>query len=591
MNPTSIATRLDDTIEHMQRSGTRGLVQTQMQTTREGSSHRRSLLEAAIQALPVGVAVHDAQGSCILANAMALKVAPTSTLDMPESQLEEASARALGMVESREDGTVLETLTRPLHSEYETYWLTTLVDVTQHHGIQRDLLKRAYIDSLTGLPNRTLIEQYVEDLIASVGSGERFALAFIDLDNFKHINDYYSHAAGDALLTKVADRIRSCLRGSDMLARVGGDEFVLLLTPTDDVATTRSFIEDIAARLKQPFFIDGHEIFASASIGVSLFPDHGDGYDVLRRQADSAMYRVKGGVKGGVGIFEHAMSPAATERMAIEQRLRLAIRDKRFCCAYQPKVDLRTGHVHGVEVLLRWRDDQGLIQAPGDFVGLAVELGLINDITMLVLAETIRSIGDLDEIFGPDITISLNIAAKQAGDVGFMISFVEALGATGYSHRFIVELTEEAFFTKSRFQTEVLPRIRAVGAKVSIDDFGVGYSSLAALAEITADELKIDRSFIRDIHKRPRSQIVLRAIESLGQALGMTVIAEGVETYEEVAYLQAATQIRYAQGFHYARPMLIEQIRGTDSKAGTLRDLHGYRAAQPLRQNLSIRRG
>ncbi len=588
MNTASqVASRHDEALEHAKRSGPR--VPAQATPSREGSSHRRSLLEAAIQALPVGVVVHDAQGGCILANAMALKVGPSSTLDMPEKLLAEASVQAAGTVAAREDGTVLETLTRPLHSESETYWLTTLVDVTQHHGIQRDLLKRAYIDSLTGLPNRTLVEQYVEDLIHSIGPGETFALAFIDLDNFKHINDYYSHAAGDALLTKVADRIRGCLRGSDMLARVGGDEFVLLLTPTEDLATTCGFVEDIAARLKQPFFIDGHEIFASASIGISMFPDHGDSYDVLRRQADSAMYRVKGGVKGGVGVFEQTMSQAATERMAIEQRLRLAIRDKRFCCAYQPKVDLRTGQVQGVEVLLRWRDDQGLIQAPGDFVGLAVELGLINDITMLVLAETTRSIRDLDEIFGPHVTISLNIAAKQAGDVNFMSSFVESLGATGYSERFIIELTEEAFFTKSRFQSEVLPRIRAVGAKVSIDDFGVGYSSLAAIAEITADELKIDRSFIREIHKRPRSQIVLRAIESLAQALGMTVIAEGVETYEEVAYLQAATQIRYAQGFHYARPMLIEQIRGSDLKMGTARDQQVNRI--PLHRHQSIRRG
>jgi predicted signal transduction protein with EAL and GGDEF domain len=249
---------------------------------------------------------------------------------------------------------------------------------------------------------------------------------------------------------------------------------------------------DISERLKQPFFIDGHEIFASASIGLSLFPEHGTTYEVLRRQADNAMYRVKDGVKGGVSVFEETMSHAATARMAVEQRLRLAIRDRCFCCAFQPKVDMRTHAVLGVEVLLRWRDELGMIQAPGDFIGLAIELGLINEITLQVLAETVLAMPAIDEVFGPDVSVSLNIAAKQACDVPFMSAFCDALGETGMARRFVLELTEEAFFTKGRFQREVLPRIRAIGARVSIDDFGVGYSSLAALAEITADELKID---------------------------------------------------------------------------------------------------
>ena len=555
-----------------------------------GDGPRRILLEAAIQALPFGVAVHDARGGCLLANAEALHVGSLGA--GPEPAPAGAAAHEGGAVLTRQDGATFETRTRAFEAGHETCWLTTHVDVTRHHGIQRDLLERAYIDALTGLPNRALIEQSVEDLIESVGQAGRFALAFIDLDNFKHINDYYSHAAGDALLTKVAERIRRALRADDMLARVGGDEFVLLLTPVEDGGQVRAFVENIAAALKRPFFIDGHEIFASASIGVSLYPLHGTRYDALRRRADSAMYRVKGGVKGGVSLFEETMARAATARMEVEQRLRVAIRDRRFCCAYQPKVDIRSGNVRGVEVLLRWRDDRGLIQAPGDFVGLAVELGLINDIAMLVLDEAIRAVPEIDAVFGQGVTISLNIAAKQACDVAFMSAFCEAIGATGCAERLILELTEEAFLAKGRFQAEVLPKIRAVGARVSIDDFGVGYSSLAALAEITADEVKIDRSFIRDIHKRPRSQIVLRAIESLGAALGMTLIAEGVETFEEVAYLQGATGIRYAQGYYYARPMLIEQIPGTrnyESRAPIGRDAPEARALPQGRDARAVR--
>lgn len=552
-------------------------------------SERRSLLEATIQALPVGIVVHDGEGRCILANAAAELLEPSGTVDLAAADLLIAEGGAGATLLSRH-GRTLETYLRRLVSRGETYFVTAIVDVTHQHGVQRELLQRAYIDALTRLPNRALLEQTVEDLIARALPGDTFALAFIDLDNFKHINDYYSHSAGDALLKKVADRISGMLRESDMLARVGGDEFVLLLAPADDAEATRGFVVAIAERLKQPFFIDGHEIFASASIGVSLFPGYGTTYDVLRRQADSAMYRVKGGVKGGVSVFEETMGQAATARMAVEQRLRLAIRDRCFCCAYQPKVDIRTGRVHGVEVLLRWRDEEGVIQAPGDFVGLAIELGLINEITFQVLNEAAIAVEDIDALFGADISISLNIAAKQACDIAFMTSFVDALAATGHAERFVLELTEEAFFTKGRFQVDVLPRIRAVGARVSIDDFGVGYSSLAALAEITADELKIDRSFITDIHKRPRSQIVLKAIESLGQALGMSIIAEGVETYEEVAYLQAATQIRYAQGYYYAKPLLIEQMLLGGGRIGPAQDRTLHRPP-PARPHRAVRSG
>jgi diguanylate cyclase (GGDEF)-like protein len=543
------------------------------------NSRWSGLLEATIQALPVGVVVRDERGRCILANSAARALQPGSAHDLTDAacaQPEETIVEEIGEH-------VVEARARPVLVEQETYTLTTLADVTHHHRIQRDLIARAYIDALTALPNRTLFEQSIEELLVEAGPADHFALAFIDLDNFKHINDYYSHDAGDALLRKVADRIRGALRPSDMLARIGGDEFVLLLNPVSDGDAALADVREISERLKQPFFIDGHEIFASASIGLSLFPEHGTTYEVLRRQADSAMYRVKGGVKGGVSVFEETMSHAATARMAVEQRLRLAIRDRCFCCAFQPKVDMRTHAVLGVEVLLRWRDEQGLIQAPGDFIELAIELGLINEITLQVLAETVRAMPDIDEMFGPDVSVSLNIAARQACDVAFMSAFCDALGETGMAGRFVLELTEEAFVTKGRFQREVLPRIRAIGARVSIDDFGVGYSSLAALAEITADELKIDRSFITNIDKRPRSQIVLKAIESLGLALGMSVVAEGVETFEEVAYLLGATQIRCAQGFYYAKPMLIDQIARADRSAAW------SRATVPQNRALDLR--
>ncbi len=368
-----------------------------------------------------------------------------------------------------------------------------------------------------------------------------------------------------------------------MLARLGGDEFALLLAPTGALDELGADIERLSGRLKEPFFVDGHEIFSSASIGVSLYPAHGRDFEALRVSAGAAMDRLKGGAKGGVNFFEPGAGRLTTERAQLEQRLRLAIRDQRLCCAFQPKFDFRAQTVVGLEVLLRWRDEDGVIQAPGDFVNLAVELGLMDDITRLVLAETIDAIDRIDEGFGPLTPISVNIAAKQAGDFRFMRSFVDALEATGYPERFMVELTEEAFLHRSQFQTRILPMLRDVGAKISIDDFGVGYSSLSALTDITADEIKVDRSFITAIHRRPRSQSLLRAVESLGAALGMSVIVEGVETVEELAYLEAATRIRYAQGFYFARPMFFDEIpRGAPAFAGA-------RSAPPPREAVAAR--
>ncbi len=271
------------------------------------------------------------------------------------------------------------------------------------------------------------------------------------------------------------------------------------------------------------------------------------------------MHRAKLGTKGGAAFFDAAVGHAISARMDLEQRLRLAIRDRQFCCAFQPKVDIRSQEVVGFETLVRWRDSEGEIQSPLEFIGLATELGDIDPISHFVLAEAIRSLERLDHEFGAGKTIAINVAAKQAGDLRFMRSFVDALAASGCAERFILELTEDAFLARSQFQFQILPMLREIGARVSIDDFGTGYSSLSVLADITADEIKIDRSFITEIHNRPRSQSVLKAIESVSGALGMSIVAEGVGIAEELAYLLGATRIRYAQGYYFAKPFFLEE--------------------------------
>ena len=544
------------------------------------AADERGLLKEVIDLLPVSLTVQDEDGRFILVNAVAAANLGTPALTLlgasPADFLpaEEASQRRDWEIALMREGEAVATEERHADASGERIWLTshkpvhvldrnllmsTSLDISDRKEVEDELARRAYFDDLTGLPNRLVIERRVDEAI--VRDDGRFAITFIDVDNFKHINDYYSHAIGDALLVKVTERIVKCLRGSDMLARISGDEFLLLVDPVESDEQVHLLVDQLVVELKKPFHLEAFEIFTSASLGVSIYPEHGLDYEALRRNADNAMYRAKNGTKGEAIYFNVAMGQSITARMELEQRLRLAIRDRKFCCAFQPKVEIHSQTVVGFETLVRWRDDAGEIQPPSSFIDLAIELGLIDPITRFVLEEAVGSIEQLDAAFGADTTISINVAAKQAGDPTFMRSLVDAIDASGMAGRLMIELTEDAFIAKSRFQTQVLPMLREIGVRLSIDDFGTGFSSLSVLSDITADELKVDRSFITDIHKRPRSQSVLRAIESLGTSLGMSIVAEGIETFEELAYMQAATRIRYAQGYYFSKPFFLADLQ------------------------------
>ena len=533
-----------------------------------------NILKDVLRMLPAGVTIQDEHGDFVLVNEAAaaqLKISGSGPAVSPAlSQRRETglellrSGRAAVAEECVAGGNVRQVLLtshRPVRIADRNLLLSASADISEQKAFEDQLFRSAYYDELTDLPTRRVIEHRAASLLKPDADRQKFALAFLNIDNFKHINDYYGHGIGDALLVEVAKRLGRGLRQTDMLSRISGDEFLLLLSPIQGEGEVAEYIRLTQQRLTAPFFIDGSEIFASTSIGVSLYPDHGSSYDVLCQNADIAMYRVKSDGKGAVAFFNASMEREAQARMRIEQSLRLAILEKRFCCAFQAKVDIRTQAIKGIEALVRLRDDEGVIQAPGTFINLAVELGLIDELTFLVLAEIVKSIDLINATFGAETTISINVAAKQAGNAEFMRSFALALEGTGFPGRFMIEVTEDAFVAKTHFQTEILPIFRKLGVGISIDDFGIGYSSLSALADITADEIKIDRSFITDIHKRPRSQGILRAIESLSEALGMTVIAEGIESFEELAYLQAATKIRYAQGYYFAQPIFLEELR------------------------------
>ncbi|WP_334366005.1 putative bifunctional diguanylate cyclase/phosphodiesterase [Bradyrhizobium sp. AZCC 1578] len=558
-----------------------------------------NILKDIFRLLPTGVSVQDENGEFVLVNDAAAAALQMATAAPEASHLNDRRETCLELLRSGRPAVLEESIAggkakqvfltshRPVRIAERNLLISSSTDISEQKAFEEHLFRSAYYDELTGLPTRRVIEHRVNSLLKYDNGQGLFALAFLDVDNFKHINDYYGHSVGDGLLAEIAKRVGLDLRDTDILSRISGDEFVLLLNPVQSESEVAEFIRFILQRLKAPFFIDQSEIFASTSIGVSLYPEHGRSYEELRQNADIAMYRVKNGSKGAAAFFDASMEREALARMKVEQALRVAILEKRFCCAFQPKVDIRTQELMGVEALVRLRDDEGVIQAPSTFINLATELGLIDELTHLVLAEIVKSIDLINENFGPDTTISMNVAAKQAGNLEFMRPFAQAIEATGFPKRFMIEVTEDAFVTKTHFQDEILPIFRKLGVKISIDDFGIGYSSLSALADITADEIKIDRSFITDIHKRPRSQGILRAIESLSEALGMTVIAEGIETFEELAYLQAATKIRYAQGYYFSKPIFLEDLKLTTPRASEARASQTSRPAQENRPTYS----
>ena len=426
----------------------------------------------------------------------------------------------------------------------------------------RDALRfRANHDQLTGLPNRAHVQELVTALIARKPPGGKLALAFINLDDFKRVNDLHGHAAGDALLREVTARVQSQIRQADVFGRINGDEFVIALDPVGQSSDVAQVIERIRARLQQPLTLHGTQIQPSASIGVAMFPAHGGDYETLRRNADLAMNRAKAAGKGGLDFFTPDLGREAQERLSLEQRLRDAVSAGEFCCALQRKVDIRSGATTGFEALARWVDAEGVMRMPGQFLPLASRLQLLDDIALQVVDDLTRNLPQLDAMFGTAIKYSINVSPAQAIDTDFMRRLTQRL-PSGQAQRFIVELTEESLADTGLLEAHVLPMLRQAGVHVSIDDFGTGYSSLSKLASLTVDELKIDRSLVQTIQQLPRNQLILRAIESLGTALGLSIVAEGIETEQERDFLLANTAITMGQGFLFHKPQLIATLVG-----------------------------
>ena len=429
---------------------------------------------------------------------------------------------------------------------------------------EQELTQFAYYDQLTDLANSVLLQQSISNAIRQdVQSGkpeDNFACVILDLNRFKQINDYYGHQVGDKVLKQCGARIQRLLQSSAIVGRVSGDEFMLMIHQAADMIALRTTVEQIFREIQRPFMVDGHEIFSSCAIGVSIYPEHGKDFEKLRRNASNAMYRAKTMANGGIIFFDSSLGDSSASKMELEQRLHQAIRHNEFICVLQPKINIRSATVEGFEALVRWRDEDGAVHMPGVFIGTAIEIGLIDDITNFMLQSALNAFPKLDDVYGPDTCISINISARQACDRFFMAALSNSLLRNKYANRIIFEITEDALVTTNEFRTHVLPLLVGAGIKLSIDDFGSGYSSLGMLAEIAPEELKIDRSLIANIHQQPRNQSIVRAIESLAQNFGMRLVAEGVETKAELDYLQRYTVTNMVQGYYFAQPMFFDRV-------------------------------
>jgi diguanylate cyclase (GGDEF)-like protein len=416
-------------------------------------------------------------------------------------------------------------------------------------------------DSLTGLPNRELFNHLLGSAIDVVQRRQlQFALLFIDLDRFKVINDSLGHEAGDALLVEMANRLRQNLRPSDIVARLGGDEFVVIL----EHSAERGDIEEVARKLllavSRPVQLSGHECHATASIGIAMCPAHGADAHSLTKSADTAMYLAKEDGKNNFRFFTKEVKMQSIERLTLENCLRHALERDEFSLHYQPKVDLATGQITGVEALLRWTHSEYGMLPPGQFIPLAEETGLIVPIGRWVLTEACRQNMAWQRRGLRPVSMAVNLSPRQFSDENLLETIDEALAASRMSPALLqIEVTESMMMRNVQRAIKVLDAIQSRGIRIAIDDFGTGYSSMSLMKQFPIDTIKIDRSFVRDLPDDTEDQAIAQAIISMGRALGMTIVAEGVETVEQETFLRAHG-CDEMQGFLFSRPVAPDKL-------------------------------
>jgi diguanylate cyclase len=416
-------------------------------------------------------------------------------------------------------------------------------------------------DNLTRLPNRTLLEDRITQAISSAqGLGKLFAVMLLDLDRFKTINDSLGHHYGDKLLQAVAQRLTETLRAEDTVARIGGDEFVVLLKEIGEPQAAANIAQKLLTALSEPFYIEDQEQNMSSSIGISIYPNDGLDLRALMVNADGAMYHAKKMGRNNYQFFTREMTAVAGARLELEKSLRRAMENREFELHYQPKVNVKSGAVTAMEALIRWRDPQKGLISPVEFIPLAEELGLIIPLGAWVLITACQQNRQWQTAGLPRIRVAVNLSAVQFRQKNLVEFISQVLEDTGLDASFLeLEVTESVIMQNAEEATLVLEKLHAKGIHISIDDFGTGYSSLSYLKRFPLDTLKIDRSFVRDISSDPDDAAIVKSVIALAHSLRLGVIAEGVETEEQLAFLSALGCDEY-QGYYRSRPVPAEEF-------------------------------
>ena len=438
-------------------------------------------------------------------------------------------------------------------------------DITMRKKAEDQLKRQAFHDPLTGLPNRALFLDHLRMAMQrSLRRKHIFAVLYMDLDRFKVINDSLGHDTGDELLSGVARVLEKCARSVDTVARFGGDEFAILLeeiaAPRDAITIARRILDGV----REPFNISGHEVFTSASLGIVLKTEGYDRPESLLRDADTAMYRAKELGKSRFKVFNRKMHDQALKLMALETDLRRAVDLHEFEVAYQPIVDITSRRISGFEALVRWRHPKHGIITPDDFIPLAEDTGLIYAIDNLVLSDACAQVKHWHNVFGKDgarhLTLNINISGKHFSQMMLPGQISRALSDSGLPAESLnIEITESALMDNPAVAEDILRQVKKLGPNVCIDDFGTGYSSLSYLQRFPIDVVKVDRSFINHTDNDSDSQAIVRTIFSLGESLGLKIVAEGVETPDQLKFLETEG-CRYVQGFLFYKPLSADEV-------------------------------
>ncbi|QQO19147.1 EAL domain-containing protein [Bradyrhizobium diazoefficiens] len=437
------------------------------------------------------------------------------------------------------------------------YLINVVEDVTERRRAHEKIAHMAHYDALTDLPNRTLFREQIERELAKVAGGGQFALLYIDVDEFKGINDSLGHHVGDELLKAIAGRLRGCLKQGDLIARLGGDEFAVIQTAIQSPADVLSFVTRIYDAIRQPYHCLGHQLSTDASIGIALAPQDGTDLDQLVKNADLAMYGAKAGGRRTHRFFEPEMDACARARLSMEQDLRQALLNGGFEIHYQPLVDLRTNEVSGCEALLRWRHPERGMVSPAEFIPVAEDTGLINELGDWVL----RMACNEAATWPTHVHVAVNVSPVQLKCDTLALRIAGALAASGLDPRRLeLEITEAVLIRDDDAALSILHQLRSIGVRIALDDFGTGYSSLSYLKRFPFDKIKIDRCFVADIAETSGAPVIVQAVVNIAAASSMTTVAEGVETEAQREMLRAlgCTQM---QGYLFSAPKPASEVR------------------------------